>query len=259
MKLLTIIGIFFSCAAFAQEKKTANSGYDDLIDPSQVEETPMGDEATDVKWSWKSATKIIKVNPLEICSVIPTLAADLELSLPCDFMRLQTGAGFAPDYIQFMSGGGDSRFDQMNGYNLRIEPRFFLFTGKHHYLSTEVYFRHFIIKDVVAVGMEPTYDEWNIPTFAYFINTDMLFHRFNGRLTFKYGMQHTFRNGFTIEGYTGLSLRKTNVISNSEYPEGGVPRGSWNGFEWNLVDGHTNQYFTPVMGIKLGLQVNRKK
>ncbi len=247
MKSLLILGALFSCAVFAQEDTAPSDGYQ-----STIEDFSAKKENT---WTWKSATKVIKMNPFELMSAVPTIAADFELKLPGGFVSLQTGMGLTPDYLQPMSGSTDAQFSQMNGYNLRLEPRFFLFTGKHHYLSAEIYFRHLIIKDEIPVGMEGTTDEWGTPTYAYFINTDMLFHRFNSRLNLKYGVQHIFKNGFVLETYTGLSLRKTVVLSNSDFPDGGEPQGGRNGFEWNLVDGHTNQYFTPVFGVKLGFAV----
>lgn len=252
MKNLVLIVMLFSCAiSVAQEDSSKNT---DDAKSSELEDVKNGEEQP---WTYKSAQKIYKTNPLDLLSAVPTIAADMELKLKDPTISLQWGAGIIPTFIQPSVGNRtDSQFDAMNGYMVRFEPRFFIMTGKHHYFSTEVYFRHLYIKDEVAIGMEGD-DNGN---FAYFMNQNMKFHRFSTRLTLKYGFQHVFKNRFAVEAYTGLSLRANFVQSRQDkLPEGGVQMPGQNMLGWTLLDNHRAVYPIPVFGIKLGFSPKHKK
>ncbi len=206
-------------------------------------------------WSFKTAEKRLKFSPLEVFSIIPTFGADLEVKMT-DEIRLQTGAAYIIPGFQYIAGSSDGVFDKMGGYKLRAESRFHVFRKPNRYFSTELSFRHLIIRDEVGIGMEPSTqaDEWGWEetNYAYFINTDMLFHRFNTRIEFKYGFEKTWENGFCFDMYTGISIRRTNVQSNSKIPEGGTNPGAWNEMQWTLEDNFTRGYATPIIGFKMG-------
>lgn len=237
MKKLAIIMILFSCA------------------PVVAQEGGVPNDSLDVPWSFHGTPKILKFSPLEIFSAVPTFGADLEVKMT-DNISLQGGAGAILPMFQPMSGQGTNNFDKMGGYKLRVESRFYIFKKPTRYFSSELSFRHLIIRDEIGVGMEPTtnVDEWGWETenYAYFINTPMVFHRFNTYVTFKYGIQKSWSNGFVLDMYTGLSIRNTTVRSWSDIPEGGTIPWTWNTPEWTLEDGFRRAYVTPIIGIKLG-------
>lgn len=255
MKQLLLIALLSSCAlTMAQEDGYSSVARENADKKSSADKI---EEPTD-EWSFKSAPKVIKINPLEIVNVVPTLAADFEMGMRGQFISLQAGLGVVPGYLQPIVGTQDRQFDRMGGYVLRFEPRFHIFPGKHHYLSTEFYFRQLQIKDQMAVGMEPDNNEFQ--SYAYYMYSDMVFQRFSTRMTFKYGFEHVFKNHFALEFYTGLSFRKNSVTSKSRIPDGGEldATRNWNMLEWNLENGYSKMYAIPVVGLKLGFGTKRK-
>ena len=234
-KITSLFVVMFSCALVSAQE----------IHPADSVKTP---------WTFAAASKNIKFSPLDLFSTIPTLGADMEVSFTHN-IRFQAGVGAVIPGFQFMSSS-DGPYDRMGGYRLRAESRFYVFKKPTRYFATELSFRHLLIRDEIGIGMEPSTsnDEWGIPqqNFAYFVNTDMLFHRFNTNFNVKYGLQKVYPNGFVIDLYTGLSMRKVYTRTWTDIPEGGtIPRIN-NGFPWTLGDKLTRTYMTPIIGIKLG-------
>lgn len=247
MKKLVFIVMLFSCGySYSQESSISSS-----------EET----SSEKSRWNFENARKVIKSRPFDLFNAIPMLAADLELGgFSNKFIALQGGIGYVPNFMQPLSGGNsDQLFSKMGGYMLRFEPRFYPWKSKKHYLSWEFYFRHLRIADEMSVGMESTTpeDEPWMQDFAYFLKTDMIFHRFSTRLTMKYGWNWELRSGVVFDFYGGLSLRLNQVTSSSEVPEGGVAQPRWNAIDWNLEDGHRFLYPIPVFGVAIGYAIKK--
>ncbi|MCG8576935.1 MAG: hypothetical protein MI810_18785 [Flavobacteriales bacterium] len=247
MKKLALIVILFSCGLSYSQEESLSSFV-------KADES----ESASSQWNFAEARKVIKSNPFDFFSAIPTIAADFEAGgFAADHISLQGGIGFIPDFLQPFSGQyGENLLDFMNGYRLRFEPKFRIFPSKRHYLSSEFSFRHLFIRDEVRVGMEPNGDPWN-PTYAYFIDQDMKFHRFNYRMTVKYGWDLQLENGMVFDLFAGISLRYNTVVSNSEVPDGGEPQGRWNALEWTLEDGHRFFYPIPVFGVNIGYAIKK--
>lgn len=200
-------------------------------------------------WTYQKANKVYKFSPLDVFSVIPTFGMDLELELKKSF-AVQGGVGIIPSFMQYLANENFNDFDRMGGYKLRAEGRMYMPVRTNRYLAFGVSFRHLIIRDEVPIGMEGTENEWGQQDFAYFINTPMLFNRFNTNYELKLGFQRVFGGNIAFDFYTGLSIRTINVQSSSEIPEGGsIPeqRGMW-----RLEDNYKFTYPTPIIGFKFG-------
>lgn len=199
-------------------------------------------------WSWKSAEKIVKISPLDFFSVIPTIGADVEVKMP-ESASLQAGIGVIPSFLQYLSAEGFNDYDRMGGYRLRGEGRIYMPEKKDQYLALGLSFRHLIIRDEFAIGMEGVTNDLGMEEFAYFKNAPMVFHRFNTFVDLKWGVQKRMKNR-TIDFYGGFSIRSIRVRSWSDIPEGGeLPERR--GF-WTLEDGHRLNYPTPIIGFKIG-------
>jgi len=200
-------------------------------------------------WTWANATKYVKFSPLDVFSVVPTFGIDYEVKMK-NGSGLQAGIAGVPPTLQILAGEAFNGYDKMGGYKLRFEGRAYMPVKTNRYISAGLSFRHLIIRDVVAVGMEEVIGEFGQSTFAYFMNVPMVFNRFNTHFEFKYGFQKVIQNSVVIEMYMGLSLRSIRVQSNSEIPLGaGLPdqRGLW-----TLADGHKLTYPVPIFGFKFG-------
>lgn len=241
MKTIVCIFAMFSCAQLSAQ-----------------EIHPTGPDSVTTPWTFAAAQKNIKFSPFDLFSAVPTVGADLEVSLK-DNIRLQGGAAVILPGLQFTGMTNASMFDKMGGYRLRAESRFFSFKKPTRYFATELSFRHLIIKDNIGIGMEPStqINEWGVEqqTFAYFVKTDMVFHRFNTTFNLKYGYEKTFANGFVIDLYAGLSMRKIYTRTWTDIPEGGTIPAINQGFGWNLGDKVSNMYITPIVGLKLGFVI----
>lgn len=212
------------------------------------------DSAKSQPWSFATAEKKLKFTPLELISVMPTLSSDLEVSVN-DSFSFQAGLGLMIPGIKYGSSFESEPPVQLGGYKLRAEGRFYIFRKPSRYLSAELGFRHQIVREEVGIGMEPstTVNEFGFEqqSFAYFINTDMIFHRFTSSLTMKYGIQKIIARRFVLDMYGGLSIRRSATKSWSDIPEGGtVPmnRMFWGGLGENSM----GYLVTPVIGFRLG-------
>ncbi len=230
--LVTLLFVVSSCLVFSQ---TADNETDSLRSAEP--------------WTWANATKYVKFSPLEVFSVVPTFGIDYEVKMK-NGSGLQAGIAGIPPTLQILAGEAFNGYDKMGGYKLRFEGRAYMPVKTNRYISGGISFRHLIIRDIVAVGMEEVIGEFGEPTFAYFMNVPMVFNRFNTHFEFKYGFQKVIDNSVLIEMYMGLSLRSVRVQTNSELPTGsGVPdqRGMW-----TLTDGHKLTYPVPIFGFKFG-------
>lgn len=216
---------------------------------SQMAESELDSALSAEPWTWSNATKFVKFTPLDVFSVVPTLGLDYEVKMKNE-TSLQAGIGYIPSFLQIMSGEGFNDYTWMRGYRLRLEGRLFMPVRTNQYLAFGASFRHLIIKDDVALGMEAFTDNQGQTDFAYFVNTPMVFNRFSTNFDLKYGFQREFSNVFIVDFFMGLSLRNINVQSNTKIPDGAqVPpdRGAW-----TLVDNHKLTYPIPIMGFKIG-------
>lgn len=230
--LVTLLFVVSSCLVFSQ---TADNETDSLRSAEP--------------WTWANATKYVKFSPLEVFSVVPTFGIDYEVKMK-NGSGLQAGIAGIPPTLQILAGEAFNGYDKMGGYKLRFEGRAYMPVKTNRYISGGISFRHLIIRDIVAVGMEEVIGEFGEPTFAYFMNVPMVFNRFNTHFEFKYGFQKVIDNSVLIEMYMGLSLRSVRVQTNSELPNGsGFPdqRGMW-----TLTDGHKLTYPVPIFGFKFG-------
>lgn len=244
MKTITSFILMLSCALVSAQDNTTAA--DSITTP----------------WTFATAQKNLKFTPLEVLSIIPTFGADLEVSMD-NKISLQGGVAAVIPTFQHLAGSDNGLFNKMGGYRLRAESRFFVFKKTGHYFATEISFRHLIIRDQIGIGMEPStqIDQWgNVQqTFAYFINTDMTFHRFTKSFNLKYGIQRTFPNGFVLDFYTGLSIRNNNTRTWSDIPEGGTIQMTNAGLGWRLGDRVSNGYITPMIGLKLGFVLPKSR
>lgn len=228
----SLLFVFFIVVGFSQsDKDTANT------------------EPVELPWTLQNATKYIKFSPLDVFSIVPTFGADLEVKLKNE-AGLQVGIAGIPAQMQILAAEGLNDYDRMGGYRIRCEARAYMPTKTNRYLSVGLSFRHLIIKDVVAIGMEGETTEWGETNFAYFQNVPMTFNRFNTHFDFKYGFQRVYNDFMLFEMYIGLSLRHVNVQTRSTIPEGGDfpdARGMW-----TLTDNHNLTYPTPIFGFKFG-------
>ena len=209
------------------------------------------------KWSFSKAPKIIKFSPLDIFSVVPTLGLDMEVGIRKG-LSFQVGTGVVLPYLQFITRSNFNDYSRMGGYLLRGEGRVYMPVKTNRYVAIGLSFRHLRIKGDVPIGMEGFVNTNGQQDFAYFINTPMIFHRFNTKIDAKLGFQKSFVNGLVFDFYLGLSIRTTAVQSFTKIPEGGqIPD---QGGVWNLRDNLHNNYLTPILGFKLGFnKVNSTK
>lgn len=236
MKRLLLILLSSSCVALAQEDDSFQA-LEKVNYNAFQEHVPF----------WRMERNL-KLSPFDIVSAIPTLGADLEVFMKRE-LSFQFGAAYVPSFMQFMVGSNENQFDWMHGYRLRFENRYFGLRRENVYVSAEVSLRHLIISDEVRYGMEG--DEWG--NFAYFLNESTTFHRFSTQFNFKIGVQKKLGKKGIIDLYTGLSLRRNNVLSNvGQAPEGGVLLNDWNLFEWTLQNKHKFGYALPILGFRMG-------
>ena len=233
MKKGLFIGwLLFSFAAFAAEGDS----------------TQTKNEAQE--WSFATAQKRIKFSPFELFSAVPTLSVDLDMEMK-EGIRLQGGFGLIPSFMQPSSGGlSEQQFNWMGGYKMRAESKFFVLRKPNRYISTELTFRHLLIRDNVSIGMEGDGNG----NFAYFMDERMTFNRFNTQFAFKWGFEKEWDSGFLIDFYTGLAARQVFVQSGQPEANGEV-MGDWNAFNWSLVDNHKMSYVTPIFGLRLGFKI----
>lgn len=230
--LVTLLFVVSSCLVFSQ---TADNETDSLRSTEP--------------WTWANATKYVKFSPLDVFSVVPTFGIDYEIRMK-NGTGLQAGIAGIPSTFQILAGEAFNGYDRMGGYRIRFEARKYMPIRTNRYLSGGVSFRHLIIRDEVAFGMEEVINEFGQPDFAYFMNVPMTFNRLNTNFELKYGFQKVVGNAVIIDMYMGLSLRNIHVLSNGEIPNGaGFPdqRGIW-----TLVDGHKLTYPVPIFGFKFG-------
>jgi len=211
---------------------------------------------TTPEWNFKDSKKIIKITPGDILSRTSMLGADLEFTYQDD-ISFQLGAALLPSYLQTTVGSEEGDYDRLAGYNLRGESRFYILKKPNHYLAAGIEFRHLIIKSNVPVGMEATQPNPQQQDFAYFVNTQMRFHRFNSDLTAKWGFQRTFATDFVFDFYAGLGLKNVSVQSFSKIPEGGIVSNNWS-TEFTLVDNFKKSNIRPTVGFKLGYILKNK-
>ncbi|MCB9224485.1 MAG: hypothetical protein R2780_14855 [Crocinitomicaceae bacterium] len=247
MKRLTIIFLLSSCAAFAQEDNSFSGG--NTEDTSEFKYNAFKERV----YFWQME-KNWKFSPLEVFNAVPSLGIDLETVMKPG-LSFQYGAAFIPSFLQFAVGSQDDQFNWMNGYKVRFESRWSGFRRPNMYVSGEISLRHLVINDETSFGMEG--DGWG--NYAYFINQDMLYHRFSTQFNFKWGMQKYFDNSFVVDMFVGMSLRRNNVISGSDAPLGGEPQIWWNRFEWRLEDGYSFGYMMPIVGLKFGWHQNARR
>lgn len=234
--LLSTVLVFCFCAVNAQ-----------ITDSTSIQEND--------PWSLKTAEKYWKFSPFDIFSVVPTFGTDVEVRVNKTF-SFQAGIGVIPTFFQFLQNEELGGYDRMGGYKLRAEGRVYMPYKTNRYLALGLSFRHVIIKDEVAIGMEPFTTEWGGRAFAYFQNTPMLFNRFNTNLDLKFGFQKIKAGGLVLDFYTGLSLRAVQVRSNSEVPDGGdIPPQQG---VWTLTQNHNLTYPTPIVGFKIGFSQKQK-
>lgn len=243
MKAAIFSMIMFSCALVSAQGDSLSSN---------VEQTP---------WTFAGAQKNLKFSPFDLISMNPTLGADLEFFVS-DSLSFQGGFGLQ---IPGSRLGGDFEVNPARvllGYKFRAESRFFIMKKRSRYISTELGFRHQIIKDNIGIGMEPStiIDEFGFETqaYAYFINTDMVFHKFTANAAFKFGIQKMIASRFILDMYVGVNVRKSLTRTWSDIPEGGtIPRN--NGFfNFQLGDRVTSQLITPMVGLKIGFVLKNK-
>jgi hypothetical protein len=195
-----------------------------------------------------------KVTPLEVVSAVPTFGIDLETTMK-ERMSFQYGAAFIPSFFQPAVGDNPNQFDRMNGYKLRFEGRIYPFKKETRYFSSELSFRHLIIRDEMAVGQEPDMNG----NFAYFTTEDVRAHRFSTQLNLKMGIQKVYENRFVLDFYWGLSLRNNSVAGLNTLADDAEVQGDWNSMGWVIERGHVRNYAVPMVGIKLGFHTPAKK
>lgn len=232
-----------SCALFAQEDFSSPEIEKDSLAYNVFQET--------VPY-WRME-KNWKFTPFDVFNAVPTLGVDLETKMT-PTLSFQYGAGIIPTFLQIMAAPGEERFNWMNGYRLRFESRWWGFQRERLYVSAELSARHLIIEDETAFGMEGD----GTGNFAYFIHQPMIYHRISTHVNLKMGWQKVFSNRMVLDMYAGVSLRRNNVLSSSQGPEGGVAQIWWNPFDWTLVDGHKFGYAMPIAGFRLGINVPAK-
>lgn len=218
---------------------------------ANIDEDSTASHASSEPWTLKGAQKIIKISPLDMFSFIPTLGLDVETKLK-NRSALQIGAAVIPSFMQVLGGEGFNDYDRMGGYKLRAEGRFYTPNFPKFYYAAGISFRHLIIRDEVAIGMEGVSNgQFEEPDFAYFVKNPMVFNRFNSNIDMKWGLQLETDANLAFDFYCGLSLRTVFVNTNSAIPEGGQiaeMRGVW-----TLNDNHRMFYPIPVFGVKIGI------
>lgn len=224
-----------SCASFAQE---------DFSSPKDSLEYNVFKETVPF---WRME-KNWKFSPFDVFSAVSTIGMDLETVVKPG-LSFQYGAAFIPSFLQFTVGNDNQQFNWMNGYKVRFESRYNNFRKKDLYLSGELAFRHLIISDVTPVGMEGDGNG----NFAYFINHEMIYHRFSSHFNAKIGLQRVIGGNMVIDVFAGMSFRVNNVYTNSEKPSEGTPQFNFNQFDWTLVNHHIYGYAMPIVGLRLGI------
>ncbi|MFK8045863.1 MAG: hypothetical protein AB8B72_10220 [Crocinitomicaceae bacterium] len=220
------------------------------------------------KYNFMDSEKIIKLDLGGLFNRTPMIGLEVE-SMVDEQMSLQFGAGIIPSFFQptvgnnsnnnfteiFGNNMNNNGFDNLRGYRLSAELRFYAFKKPTRYLATGINFRHLIIRDRdVSVGMEPFDNGFGQIEYAYFKNTDMRFHQFRSAIEVKYGFQKNMGTNFVIDFNMGLRLRTTNVQSGSDLPEGGSLASTWNnGFI--LFDNYKRSGIAAVIGLKIGYRL----
>ncbi|MEO9533428.1 MAG: hypothetical protein ABJG68_00405 [Crocinitomicaceae bacterium] len=235
MKKLLSILLLSSCATFAQE---------DFSSPKDSLEYNVFKETVPF---WR-LEKNWKFSPFDVFSAVSTVGLDLETVVKPG-LSFQYGAAFIPSFLQFTVGNSNDQFNWMNGYKVRFESRYSAFRREGLYLSGELAFRHLIISDVTPVGMEGD----GFGNFAYFINHEMIYHRFSSHANIKMGFQKIISNKLCVDVFAGMSFRVNNVFTNSDGPSEGVPQFNWNRFDWTLINHHIYGYAMPIVGLRLGI------
>ncbi|MBD3637789.1 MAG: hypothetical protein HUJ25_10580 [Crocinitomicaceae bacterium] len=238
-RFLYIIILSSSCVTYAQEDYSSSNPEDSLEYNAFKEHVPY----------WRME-KNWKFTPFDIFSIVPTFGIDHEVKMN-PLTSFQFGAAVIPSFFQFLVGDMEEQFNWMNGYRVRFESRFWGFRKPWVYVSTELSMRHLIINDNSIFGMEGD----GMGNFAYFVEQNMLYHRFSTHFNIKVGWQFLKGERLLIDFYTGLSLRRNNVISNTERPEGGQLMPWWNLMNWELRDGHKYGYATPIIGFRIGWHI----
>jgi hypothetical protein len=244
VKRLLTICLISSCATYAQEDISSNT-----ISEEGQDTVAFTYNAFKEKVYFWQMEKNWKLSPFDIFSAVPTFGIDLETTMKPG-ISFQYGAAIIPSFLQFTTGSSffDS-YNWMNGYRLRFESRWSGFKKPNIYVSTELAFRHLLINNETSFGMEGD----GFGNFAYFINQDMLYHRFSTHLNVKYGLQKVFDNNLVLDMFAGISVRQNNVIEGSKRPDGGAQAQEWwDVFNWRLEDGHRFGYVTPIMGLRIG-------
>ena len=211
-------------------------------------------DSTNNNWSFAESNKIIKITPFDILNKVPMLGADLEFTYTDD-INFQVGVAIIPSYLQTTVGSEMGDFDRLSGYNLRGESRFYILRKPNHYLAAGAEFRHLVIKSIVPVGMDAsTVNPQQQQDFAYFVNTPMRFHRFNTKVSIKWGFQKPLGDNFVFDFYAGLAIKRVGVQSFSKIPEGGVVSQNWSN-NFTLVDNFKTSNISPTVGFKLGYKL----
>jgi hypothetical protein len=251
-QLFTILFIS-SCAVFAQEDIFSGDGYSGAQKDAPQDTSEFTYNAFQEKIYFWQMEKNWKLSPFDLLNSVPSLGIDLETTMKPG-LSFQYGAAFIPSFLQFAVGSQEDQFNWMNGYRLRFESRWYGFRRPNLYMSGEMAFRHLVINERTPFGMEGD----GSGNFAYFINEDMLYHRFSTHFNYKIGVQKVFDNQFVMDLFMGFSLRRNNVLSGSQGPEGGEAQGDWNRMSWTLENGHKFGFAMPIIGLRLGWHKDAK-
>lgn len=192
---------------------------------------------------------IAKLAPLKLLDPQTTLMIGYEYR-PFTHVSFQVEAGVTPEFMQirWWDGlSGQSLTNKINGFQFRLEPRFYIFKSGRAYLSAEATYRYFKYNETNEYGFEC--DSTGNCVYFQRVDQDMVRHVWT--LHFKFGRQRLY-NKFVLDYFAGIGVRSQSVIELTPPPPGGQQD------RWGLNSLHeTGLYTYPSIttGIRIGLRL----
>lgn len=165
----------------------------------------------------------VKWAPLKLLEPQTSLHFGVEHRILEQF-SLQAEAGITPNFMQlniFRDEAvitGDPLYQKINGFQVRLEPRFYIFKSSRAYIATEFSYRYYRITEDQAFGFDCL--DGNC---SYFEKFEIRSNKNVWTVYAKLGRQRVFNRIFVLDYYAGLGVRGQTIIQLDPPPPGGEP------------------------------------
>ena len=190
-----------------------------------------------------------KIAPLKLLDPQTTLMLGYEYR-PFTHVSFQVEAGVTPQFMQIRWWDGlygQTLYNKINGFQVRFEPRFYVFKSGRAYTSAEFSYRYFKYNEENEYGFEC--DSTGNCVYFQRVDQDMVRHVWT--VYFKFGRQRLY-NKVVLDYFGGIGVRGQHVIELTPPPPGGtLDRWGIN----SLNEAGVSVIPSITVGLRLGLRL----